>query len=167
MGEQPWVRPTQTSLSKSTAGPSRRVTTTYARTSIRRRASLILVYDVVECEASSLQPIGFFGCRRLKKIYRAYRSSGRDVCSSADHGQNAVQARHPATAGSSSPHAGVLATLRAFRSLGVPDLIDTHLPLRKRQRGFTEAMRWLFCGSEPKRQLVASDVQKPHQIGFG
>ena len=39
----------------------------------------------------------------------------------------------------SSPHAGALATSRAFRSLGFPDLIDTHLPLRKRQRGFTEA----------------------------
>ena len=32
----------------------------------------------------------------------------------------------------SSPHAGVLATSRAFRSLGFPDLIDTHLPLRTR-----------------------------------
>ena len=39
----------------------------------------------------------------------------------------------------SSPHAGALATSRAFRSLGFPDLIDTHLPLRKRQRGFSEA----------------------------
>ena len=39
----------------------------------------------------------------------------------------------------SSPHAGALATSRAFRSLGFPDLIDIHLPLRKRQRGFTEA----------------------------
>ena len=39
----------------------------------------------------------------------------------------------------SSPHAGVLATSRAFRSLGFPDLIDTHLALRTRQRGFSEA----------------------------
>ena len=39
----------------------------------------------------------------------------------------------------SSPHAGALATSRAFRSLGFPDLIDIHLALRKRQRGFTEA----------------------------
>ena len=39
----------------------------------------------------------------------------------------------------SSPHAGALATSRAFRSLGFPDLITTHLPLRKRQSGFSEA----------------------------
>ena len=39
----------------------------------------------------------------------------------------------------SSPHAGVLATSRAFRSLGFPDLIDAHLALRTRQRGFSEA----------------------------
>jgi hypothetical protein len=38
----------------------------------------------------------------------------------------------------SSPHAGLLATSRAFRSLGVPDLIQTQLKLRKRRRGFTE-----------------------------
>ena len=39
----------------------------------------------------------------------------------------------------SSPHAGALATSRALRSLGYPGLIDTHLPLRKRRRGFSEA----------------------------
>jgi hypothetical protein len=39
----------------------------------------------------------------------------------------------------SSPHAGALATARAFRSLGYPGLIESHLSLRKRQRGFTEA----------------------------
>jgi hypothetical protein len=38
-----------------------------------------------------------------------------------------------------SAHAGVLATSRAFRSLGFPDLIGTHLPLYARRRGFTEA----------------------------
>ena len=38
-----------------------------------------------------------------------------------------------------SPHAGALATSRAFRSLGFPDLITSHLPLRTRQRGFSEA----------------------------
>jgi hypothetical protein len=37
-----------------------------------------------------------------------------------------------------SPHAGLLATSRAFRSLGVPDLIATQLKLRKRQRGYNE-----------------------------
>ena len=39
----------------------------------------------------------------------------------------------------SSPHAGALATSRAFRSLGFPDLIALHLDLRHRRRGFSEA----------------------------
>lgn len=39
----------------------------------------------------------------------------------------------------SSPHAGALATSRAFRSLGFPALIDSHLALYRRKRGFTEA----------------------------
>lgn len=38
----------------------------------------------------------------------------------------------------SSPHAGLLATSRAYRSLGVPDLIAAQLMLRKRQRGYSE-----------------------------
>jgi hypothetical protein len=38
----------------------------------------------------------------------------------------------------SSAHAGLLATSRAYRSLGVPDLIAATLKLRKRQRGFSE-----------------------------
>ena len=37
-----------------------------------------------------------------------------------------------------SPHAGLLATSRAFRSLRLPDLIAANLPLKERQRGFTE-----------------------------
>ena len=39
----------------------------------------------------------------------------------------------------SSPHAGALATSRAFRALGFPELIASHLQLRKRRRGFSEA----------------------------
>lgn len=39
----------------------------------------------------------------------------------------------------SSPHAGLLATSRAFRALGLPELIEANLALRKRQRGFAEA----------------------------
>jgi hypothetical protein len=39
----------------------------------------------------------------------------------------------------SSPHAGLLATSRAFRSLGFPPLIDEHLKLYSRRRGFSEA----------------------------
>ena len=39
----------------------------------------------------------------------------------------------------SSPHAGLLATSRAYRSLGLPELITSQLKLRKRQRGYSEA----------------------------
>ena len=38
-----------------------------------------------------------------------------------------------------SPHAGALSISRAGRALGLPQLIEAHLPLRKRQRGFSEA----------------------------
>jgi hypothetical protein len=38
----------------------------------------------------------------------------------------------------SSPHAGLLATSRAYRSLGVPDLIASSVKLRKRLRGYSE-----------------------------
>jgi hypothetical protein len=39
----------------------------------------------------------------------------------------------------SSPHAGLLATSRAFRSLGLPGLIAANLQLKARQRGCDEA----------------------------
>jgi len=38
-----------------------------------------------------------------------------------------------------SAHAGVLATSRAFRSLGFPSLIDSHLKLYRRKRGCSES----------------------------
>ena len=38
----------------------------------------------------------------------------------------------------SSPHAGLLASSRAFRSLRVPELVAANLSLKQRQRGFTE-----------------------------
>ena len=38
-----------------------------------------------------------------------------------------------------SAHAGLLATSRAFRSLGYPQLIEENLKVRKRRRGFSEA----------------------------
>ena len=38
-----------------------------------------------------------------------------------------------------SPHAGALSISRAYRSLGVPQLVAANLNLRKRQRGFSEA----------------------------
>jgi hypothetical protein len=41
--------------------------------------------------------------------------------------------------GVASPFAGALAVSRVFRSLGIPALVEELLPLRKRQRGFSEA----------------------------
>ncbi|HXP59192.1 MAG TPA: hypothetical protein VN829_01805, partial [Dongiaceae bacterium] len=38
-----------------------------------------------------------------------------------------------------SPHAGLLAISRVYRSLGVPGLVEANLHLRKRQRGHPEA----------------------------
>ena len=38
-----------------------------------------------------------------------------------------------------SPHAGLLSVSRAYRALGVPELIAAHLSLRQRRRGFSEA----------------------------
>ena len=38
-----------------------------------------------------------------------------------------------------SPHAGLLAVSRVFRSLHLPELIAANLPLRKRRSGFSEA----------------------------
>ena len=38
-----------------------------------------------------------------------------------------------------SAHAGLLCISRAYRALGLPGLVTTNLPLRKRQRGFAEA----------------------------
>jgi len=37
-----------------------------------------------------------------------------------------------------SPHAGLLATSRAFRSLRIPDLVSANLQLKKRQRGCSD-----------------------------
>lgn len=37
-----------------------------------------------------------------------------------------------------SPHAGLLATSRAFRSLNIPDLVAANLQLKKRDRGLSE-----------------------------
>ena len=38
-----------------------------------------------------------------------------------------------------SAHAGLLSVSRAYRSLGLPAMVEANLPLRKRQRGFSEA----------------------------
>jgi hypothetical protein len=61
----------------------------------------------------------------------------------------------------SSAHAGVLATSRAFRSLGFPDLINAHLKLRKRRRGFSEAQ---MIESVVLLQTIGGDC--PEDIGL-
>src|SRR5271167_1944437 len=38
-----------------------------------------------------------------------------------------------------SAHAGLLSVSRAYRSLGIPAMVEANLPLRKRERGFSEA----------------------------
>jgi DDE family transposase len=38
-----------------------------------------------------------------------------------------------------SAHAGLLSVSRVLRSLGIPGMVEANLPLRKRQRGFSEA----------------------------
>lgn len=38
-----------------------------------------------------------------------------------------------------SAHAGLLSVSRAYRALGIPAMVEANLPLRKRERGFSEA----------------------------
>jgi hypothetical protein len=60
-----------------------------------------------------------------------------------------------------SPHAGLLSISRAFRSLGLPDLISANLSLRKRQRGFSEAQ---FIESVCLLQAVGGEC--PEDMGL-
>ena len=59
----------------------------------------------------------------------------------------------------SSPHAGLLATSRAYRSLGVPDLMAACLKLRKRQRGYSE-------GQMGESLILLQTLQKWSLIGL-
>jgi len=61
----------------------------------------------------------------------------------------------------SSPHAGVLATSRAYRSVGYPALIEQHLKLYRRQRGFSEAQ---MIESVVLLQTIGGDC--PEDIGL-
>ena len=73
-----------------------------------------------------------------------------------------------------SPRAGALAISRAFRSLGVPDLITANLQLRKRQRGFTEGqmieslvLLQTIVGACPEdTRLLADDVCLERGLGY-
>src|ERR1035441_1415063 len=74
----------------------------------------------------------------------------------------------------SSPHAGLLATSRAFRSLGIPALAAAHLELKQRQRGldegqYLEAIVLLLTagGDCPEdMQLLGSDPCLERGLGF-
>lgn len=62
-----------------------------------------------------------------------------------------------------SPHAGLLSVSRAYRSLGLPDLIAANLSLRKRQRGFAEAQ---FIESISLLQTVGGECPEDmHLLG--
>jgi hypothetical protein len=61
----------------------------------------------------------------------------------------------------SSPHAGVLATSRAFRSLGFPQFIEGHLRLYSRRRGFSEAQ---MIESAVVLQTIGGDC--PEDVGL-
>ena len=74
----------------------------------------------------------------------------------------------------SSPHAGLLPTSRAFRSLKLPALIAANLPVKRRQRGFCEAefveslvLLQTAGGDCPEDiQLLADDLCLERGLGF-
>jgi hypothetical protein len=74
-----------------------------------------------------------------------------------------------------SPHAGLLSVSRAYRSLGLPDLIAANPPLRKRQRGFSEAqllesiaLLQALGGECPEdMHLLAGDDCLERGLGYG
>lgn len=63
-----------------------------------------------------------------------------------------------------SSHAGLLATSRAFRSLGLPDLIAANLALKCRQRGFSEGQ---FIETLLLLQTVGGDCPEDIQLLHG
>jgi hypothetical protein len=73
-----------------------------------------------------------------------------------------------------SSHAGLLAVSRAYRSLGLPALIQANLPLRKRQRGHDEgqmiesAILLQTVGGECPEdiQLLANDACLERGLGY-
>ncbi len=64
----------------------------------------------------------------------------------------------------SSPHAGLLPTSRAFRSLSIPGLIAANLKLKQRQRGFAEAQ---YIESVVLLQTVGGDCPEDMQLLVG
>ena len=63
-----------------------------------------------------------------------------------------------------SPHAGALSISRAYRSLGVPQLVGANLNLRKRQRGFSEAQ---FIESISLLQAVGGECPEDMRLLLG
>ena len=75
----------------------------------------------------------------------------------------------------SSPHAGVLAVSRAYRSLGLPGLIEANLKLRKRKRGHEEGqmiesltLLQTIGGESPEDiRLLNNDPCLERGLGYG
>jgi hypothetical protein len=73
-----------------------------------------------------------------------------------------------------SAHAGLLSVSRAYRSLGIPGMVEANLPLRKRQRGFSEAqiieslvLLQVAGGECPEDMgLLASDACLERGLGY-
>ena len=63
-----------------------------------------------------------------------------------------------------SPHAGALSISRASRALGLPQLIEANLALRKRQRGFSEAQ---FIESISLLQAVGGECPEDMRLLLG
>ena len=63
-----------------------------------------------------------------------------------------------------SPHAGLLSVSRAYRALGLPDLVAANLSLRKRQRGFSEAQ---FIESISLLQTVGGECPEDMRLLTG
>lgn len=74
----------------------------------------------------------------------------------------------------SSPHAGALAVARAFRSLGLPGLIEANLKLRKRKRGHDEGqmiessiLLQIIGGESPEdARLLSNDPCLERGLGY-
>ena len=74
-----------------------------------------------------------------------------------------------------SPHAGLLATSRAYRSLKIPDLVEANLQLKKRERGCSDSqyiesivLLQTAGGDCPEDMpLIAGDDCLERGLGFG
>lgn len=74
-----------------------------------------------------------------------------------------------------SPHAGLLATSRAYRSLKIPDLVEANLQLKKRERGCSDSqyiesivLLQTAGGDCPEdMSLIAGDDCLERGLGFG